>query len=76
VKPVVTLGNSPDLGGRADRIIMTGDKPDSRNFDAITTVIRNHRFDDPQIEAIRKKVASQWDAMDAIVGTVFDSVND
>jgi hypothetical protein len=47
----------------------------SSNFDQIANVIRNHKFDDPTVEKIRKRAASQWDAMDAIVGNVFDAVN-
>jgi hypothetical protein len=47
----------------------------SRNSDAITNVIRTHKFDDPGIEKLRQRVATQWDTMDSLVGTVFDSVN-
>lgn len=48
----------------------------TRNFDNIASVLRNTKFDDPVLEKLRKKVDSQWDAMDALVGTVFDSVNE
>jgi len=47
-----------------------------QNFDSIKTIVRTHKFDDPAVESIRRKVASQWDALDALVGTVFDSVNE
>jgi hypothetical protein len=46
------------------------------NFDKIASIVRNHKFDDPQVERIRKKVANQWDVMDALVSTVFNSVSE
>lgn len=48
----------------------------TQGFNAVESVIRNHKFDDPVVEKLRKRVDTQWDAMDALVGTVFDSVND
>jgi hypothetical protein len=47
----------------------------ANNFDQIANVIRNHKFDDPTVEKIRKRAAAQWDAMDAVVGNVFDAVS-
>jgi hypothetical protein len=73
VKPLVAIGNTT-----FDERAMPGIGPVgvNKHFDAITDIIRTHKFDDPKVEALRKKVASQWDAMDAMVGTVFDSVKD
>lgn len=48
----------------------------NRQFDTIASIIRNQKLEDPIAEKLRKRVDSQWDAMDAMVGTVFDSVND
>lgn len=77
VKPLVsitqvndsTLPDMKDTTGAASYY-------NSSNFDQIAGIVRNHKFDDPQVEHIRKKVANQWDAMDALVGTVFNSVSE
>lgn len=73
-KPLINLNLPVDMGNRV--IPGVGMEFGNPNFDAITNVIRNHHFEDKQIEAIRKKAASQWDAMNAVVGRVGDSVNE
>jgi hypothetical protein len=76
VRPLVQLNtNGPDQRD----VAMPGvgvSMGSSYNFDAVANIVRNHKFDDPQVERIRKKVANQWDAMDALVGTVFNSVSE
>lgn len=46
------------------------------DFDSIRNIIQHHKFDDPTLEKIRKKAAANFDAMDTLVGTVFDSVSE
>jgi hypothetical protein len=78
VKPLVSLNNMTQsqalaTGGLAGSLM---ESQATGNFDQITGIIRNHKFDDPTVEKIRKKAASQWDAMDAIVGRIGDSLTE
>jgi hypothetical protein len=46
-----------------------------RNATGIQTAIMGQKLDDPKAEALRKRVAGQWHAMESLVGTVLDSVS-
>lgn len=72
-KPLVNT-NQPDMG---DRVMPGIGMPfGNPGFDAITNIVRNHRFEDKQVETIRKKAASQWDAMEAVVGRITDGLSE
>jgi hypothetical protein len=46
----------------------------SGSFDKLSYVVQNHKFDDPQMERIRRKAAARWDEMNSVVGLISDSM--
>jgi hypothetical protein len=78
IKPLVAINNASDssllgTGQLAGSLIQNRD---AGNFDSISNVLRNQQLDDPVAEKLRKKVATQWDTMSALTGTILDSVNE
>lgn len=78
VRPLAHINNMSE-----SEILATGQLAGSlgpavsgNNFDALSEIIKNHKFDDPHIEQLRKRAAKNWDAMQAVVGNVADSLNE
>lgn len=71
VKPIVAASSrQPSEVGRIMERDSARNSRLDKQFSTIGNVIMNHKFDDPALEAIRKRAASQWMANDSIIGRI------
>jgi hypothetical protein len=77
IRPLAKLNTTPDHAYLADKALFgMPQERNMQNFDMLSEIVRNHKFENPQVEAVRKKAAREWDAMQAVVGNVLDSLGD